>query len=290
MRILLTGASGFLGSRVLALLEGHQVLCLSRHPGQLPRRDGVDGVVADLGQTGAWMSDVARFKPDWCLHLAWEGLPDYSLERCRMNLDAGLRLVHAVAEAGVTRMVVAGSCWEYGRASGPVAEHQAPVEPGIFAATKLAFQTILDSVARESSFDYRWARVFFVYGPGQRQTSLIPSLRAAYLEGRAPEIREPAAVQDFVHIDDVASALVALTVAEGVSGVFNVGSGQPTSVGDVANRVADYYGRPRPFATVPDGRGFWADMSKMAAGPGWRPRLGTDEGIRRTLAALDGVA
>lgn len=290
MRILLTGASGFLGSRVLALLEGHQVLCLSRDPGQLPRRDGVEGVVADLGQTGEWVRDVARFKPDWCLHLAWEGLPDYSLERCRMNLDAGLRLVNAVAEAGVTRMVVAGSCWEYGRASGPVAEHQAPVEPGIFAATKLAFQTVLDSVARESSFDYRWARVFFVYGPGQRQTSLIPSLRAAYREGRAPEIREPAAVQDFVHIDDVASALVALTVADGVSGVFNVGSGQPTSVGDVANRVADYYRRPRPFATVPDGRGFWADMSKTTAGPGWRAQLGIDEGIRRTLAVLDGAA
>ncbi len=290
MRILLTGASGFLGSRVLALLEGHQVLCLSRDPGQLPRRDGVDGVVADLGQAGEWIREVARFKPDWCLHLAWEGLPDYSLDRCRMNLDAGLRLVDAVAQARISRMVVAGSCWEYGSASGPVAEHQAPVNPGTFAATKLAFQTVLESVARESAFDYRWARVFFVYGPGQRPTSLIPSLRAAYVEGRVPEIREPAAVQDFVHIDDVASALVALTVADGVSGAFNVGSGRPAGVGYVANQVADYYRRPRPFATVPDGRGFWADMSKTTSATGWHAGIGIDEGIRRTLAALDGVA
>ncbi len=290
MRVLLTGASGFLGRRVLPLLGDHQVLCLSREPGRVPRTRGVEGLQADLGSDGEWVGEVARFQPDWCLHLAWEGLPDYSLARCRMNLDAGIRLVDAVAQAGVTRMVVAGSCWEYGRAAGAVAETHFPVEPGVFAATKLALQTVLESAARSAGFEHRWARVFFVYGPGQRPTSLMPSVRAACREGRAPDIREPATLQDFVHVDDVAAALVALLSTKGESGVFNVGSGEPTSVGEVANLVADYYQRPRPFPHVPAGGGFWADMHRTTSVTGWRAGIPMADGITRTLHALDAAS
>ena len=184
-------------------------------------------------------------------------------------------------------MVVTGSCWEYGAASGAMLEEIAPRDLGIFAATKNALRTVLASVARESAFDYLWARVFFVYGAGQRPMSLIPSLRTAYTAGRSPDIREPAAVQDFVHVDDVAAALVALAASDASSGIFNVGSGQPTSVGDVANRVADFYHRPRPFDAVPATRGFWADTRKMVSATGWRARVGIDEGIQRTLTELD---
>lgn len=290
MRVLLTGAGGFLGRSVLPLLGDHQVLCLSREPGRVPGGPGVEALHADLGRDGEWVSEIARFQPEWCLHLAWEGLPDYSLARCRMNLDAGIRLVDAVAQAGVKRMVVAGSCWEFGRSTGAVAETRTPMEPGIFAATKLAMQTMLESVARSAGFEHRWARVFFVYGPGQRLTSLIPSVRAACLDGRAPDIREPATLQDFVHVDDVAAALVALVSTEGESGVFNVGSGEPTSVGAVANLVADYYQRPRPFPHVPAGDGFWADMHHTTSVTGWQRRIPIAEGIRRTLQALDAAS
>ena len=287
MRVLLTGASGFLGGRVLALLTEHEVLCLSRTPDRLPRRSGMRAIPADLGTPGDWVGEVARFQPQWCLHLAWEGLPDYSLDRCRGNLDAGLRLLDVVARAGIARMVVAGSCWEYGDAAGAVSEDSSPRDLSVFAATKCAFRAVLKSVASDSAFEYLWARVFFVYGPGQRSTSLIPVLRAAYTTGRAPKIREPAAVQDFVHVDDVAAALVALAASDAASGIFNVGTGQPTSVSYVANQVADYYHQPRSFDSLPAARGFWADTRKMSSATGWRARIGIDDGIRRTLAELD---
>jgi nucleoside-diphosphate-sugar epimerase len=245
-------------------------------------------ISADLGQDGEWIGEVARFSPEWCLHLAWEGLPDYSLERCRANLDAGIRLLRTVAQSGVKRMVVAGSCWEFGRAAGAVPEDTVPVDTGVFASTKRALQTVLDSVARESAFEYRWARVFFVYGAGQRPTSLIPHLRAAYAAGRTPDIREPAAVQDFVHVDDVAAALVALAASDGPSGIFNIGTGQATSVGHVANQVAAFYDRTPPFEFVQEGPGFWADTHKMRSVTGWRARIGIDEGIRKVLTTLDG--
>lgn len=287
MRVVLTGATGFLGSRVLPLLGEHEVLCLSREPGRVPAQPAVRAVPADLGADGDWTAEIARFRPDWCLHLAWEGLPDYSLGRCRANLDAGIRLLEAASRAGVRRVVVGGSCWEYGRVTGAVAEDAVPLDTGIFASTKRALMTVLDSVARDAAFDYRWARIFFVYGPGQRRQSLLPHLQAAYAASQTPNVREPGAVQDFIHVDDVATALVALASADGPSGVFNVGSGQPTAVGEIANRAADHYGRPRPFDGVAAGPGFWADTGKTQAATGWRSSIAIADGIERTLTALD---
>jgi dTDP-6-deoxy-L-talose 4-dehydrogenase (NAD+) len=184
-------------------------------------------------------------------------------------------------------MVVAGTCWEYGRASGAVAEARAPANTGVFAATKTALLTVLDSVARCSMFEYRWARIFFVYGPGQRSSSLVPSLRAFCKAGRKADTRTPGALQDFVHVEDVAAALVALAETTAPSGVFNVGSGRPTSVAHVANITSEHYGMPPPYERVPDGEGFWADTRKIYASTGWRANIGIDEGISRTLAALD---
>ena len=287
MRIVLTGATGFLGSRLLPLLADHDVLCLSREPGAVLRQPRARAIRADLGRDREWAGEIAAFRPEWCLHLAWEGLPDYSLGRCRANLDASLRLLDVLAQAGLQRMVVAGSCWEYGRASGALREDQAPVDAGVFAAAKLALLAMVDSVARQAAFEYRWARIFFVYGPGQRPQSLLPHLRAAYAAGRTPDLREPAAVQDFVHVDDVAAALQMLVTAPGPSGVFNVGSGVPTSVAAVAAGAADYYGRPRTFEAGAAGSGCWADITKLRTVTGWRPRIVIADGLASTLAALD---
>lgn len=287
MRVLLTGGTGFVGSHLLPLLGGHEVLCCSRDPGRLPARSGMRAISADLKSEGDWVELISEFRPEWCVHLAWEGLPDYSLERCRANLDASIRLLRCVAQSGVRRVVVAGSCFEYGAVSGAVSEDRTPTASSIFAATKRAFLTVLDSVARQSSFEYRWARLFFVYGPGQRQTSLIPHLRAACVAGRPPEVREPAVMQDFVHVEDVAAGLLALAEADGPSGIFNLGTGHAASVAHVANLVARYYGHEPAFDALPPGSGFWADTTKTAGATGWRARIDIREGVEKTLAALD---
>ena len=290
MRVLLTGGTGFLGTRVLSLLGSHDVLVLSRNARPLPCGNGVKLLAADLTTTGHWVGEVVALQPECCMHLAWEGLPDYSLAHCRVNLDASLRLMDVVAKAGVKKIVVAGSCWEYGRATGAVSEEMQPQDVGVFASTKHALLSIVESVARTAPFDYSWARVFFAYGPGQRPSSLIPQLQAAYAQGRALDIREPAALQDFVHVDDVAAALVALAARDVPSGIFNVGTGNPKSVAYVANRAAAYYGAAPPFNGLPGGSGFWADTTKIANATGWRARIGIDAGIDSTLAALDGLA
>ncbi|MDQ3068395.1 MAG: NAD(P)-dependent oxidoreductase [Acidobacteriota bacterium] len=283
-----TGGRGFLGRSLLTCLNGRDVLCLSRDGGVVPA--GARVVDGDLATPGPWQQAVVDFAPDWCMHLAWDGLPDYSLARCRANLDANVALMETLVRARVKRVVVAGTCWEYGRVTGPQREDAAPVEPGLFASTKHSIRTLLDGVAREAGFDYRWARVFFAYGPGQRGGSLIPHLRASLAAGQTPSLREPHAVQDFIHVDDVARGLVALAECDAPSGVFNLGSGEPTSVGEIANRVATHYGRPPVSGAGARAGGFWADLTRTRRLAGWEPRIGLAEGIRTTLQAMDVAA
>lgn len=283
-RVLVTGGRGFLGHHLLPLLADAEVALLSRDNRDT---DAALHIQGDLCRPGAWQDAIRSFRPHWCFHLAWDGLPDYSLERCRANLDGNVTLFSTLAESAVERVIVTGTCWEYGQVSGPRREDDAPHAVNLFAATKRAIHAMLDGISRQAGFEYRWARVFFAYGPGQRDTSLIPHLRSSIRAGKPPALRQPGAVQDFIHARDVARGLVALASVDGPSSVFNLGSGTPVSVAEIANRVAAHYRQPKVFDTEVPGDGFWADMSCTTERTGWHPEIGLQDGIASTLQAMD---
>lgn len=288
MRVVVTGATGFLGRRVIDRLVGHDVLCLTRDVARVAPAPGRAAAQVDLRQPSSWTGVVAAFQPECAVHLAWDGLPDYSLDRCRLNVDVSLRLWDHLSAVGVRRVVAAGSCWEYGDVVGAAVETQPPGPLSTFAAAKRGLQMMLEALARERGFDWAWARVFFSYGAGQRDASLIPTLYQAYAEGREPVLRAPGAAQDFVHADDVAEALVALAHAD-ASGCFNVGSGRLTSVGTVANIVARLCGRPATSPEPAAVRGLSAEPRHMIEATGWRARISLEDGIAQTVAQLAGA-
>ncbi len=286
MRIFLTGATGFIGQRLLARLENHDVLALSRHQ-QSIHYPGVHFIAGDLNNT-TWTNEVKDFSPHICLHLAWEGLPDYSLERCQANLNTSLILFKKLAELGIKRFITTGSCWEYGNASGPVCEVSSIGDLNIFAATKQALRLMLTSLALDYGIDMIWTRLFFTYGPNQRASSLIPQCHAAYSQGRLPQIQKPDVAQDFIYVDDAAEALVRLVETEKLkSGLFNIGSGQPTTVGMVVNEVAKYFGKPLPYSSTKPTSGFWADTKKIKEATSWEARTSLQSGVQQTLKVLD---
>lgn len=287
MRIFLTGASGFIGKHLLELLQGHDVLCLTRDTEQLRAWPFVTAVQGSLQEPDRWREELKDFGASVCIHLAWEGLPGYSLDRCRRNLDASLRLFDLIASTGLSKIVVAGSCWEYGAVTGALCESQAPANCNVFAATKNALRTILESVAAEHRFDYCWARIFFAYGPGQRAASLISHCHAAFAAGKVPEIRSPDGVQDFVYVDDVARGILALTQSTVGSGIYNLGSGQPTSVAEIVNMIAAHYGFDPICADMSGKGGFWSDPAKTRGVAGWEAQTSLADGIAKTLRSLD---
>ncbi len=272
MRVAVTGATGFIGAALTPLLDRHDLLLLER-------------ATTDLNDPVSWMPAAKAFAPQACVHLAWDGLPDYSAERCAQNLAMSTRLLGGLAELGVKRFVVAGSCWEYGDRSGGVSEDVAPLNPGLFAQTKLS---VLRALADIPGIDWRWGRVFFSYGAAQRPASLIPAARAAALNGETLSLKTPGTLQDFIHIDDVATALRSLLESDVVSGVYNIGSGEPATVHSVARRVAAHYGVSMPEQSAGEASGFWADRSKLSAATGWAPLVTLQAGVEQVLRELDG--
>lgn len=288
MRVVLTGASGFIGRPALAILleRGHEVLALSRQPRPAGIPDRVRWHVADLNATDSYAADVRNFTPDAALHLAWQGIPDYGLETSLRNLRAGAVFADHLFQAGCRHLAVSGSCWEYGKVAGLVCEAASPVAPSIFGAAKAAQRIMLEAIARAAGRSLAWGRVFYPYGPWQKPASLAPTLCRAALVGEHPALKTPHAVNDFLYVDDTAEALVVLTEAA-VPGVFNIGSGVGTPVGNLADQLLRLAGRPAAFDSLPtphgEPAGFWADTKALQA-LGWRQKTSLDDGLRRTLA------
>lgn len=272
---------------MLPLLGRHQLLLIGRSELRV-RQPNVACVPGDLAEPAPWREAVQKFSPEACIHLAWTGLPDYSLSRCMENFDSSVRLIELLGGMGCQKMFVAGTCWEYGDLQGQVGETDAPHATNLFATFKTALRLVGESLTASRAPDLIWGRLFFVYGPGQRETSLIPSCYRALRKGQVPQVNDPNAVNDFIHVSDVARAIQALIESPGVRGVFNIGSGVPARVGEVCQLVSSCLGGAGSVSeactsSVSEGRGMWADVSLIGSRTGWMPRLSLQAGIEQTL-------
>ncbi len=240
MRVLLTGASGFLGRHVLALLQqrGVQTWSLGRScPPSLP-------VAAHLAcdlLSGADLAVALRqLAPSHLLHLAW--VTDYANYQVSPRnahwMQATQRLAQAFCDAGGRHMVVAGSCAEYDWSGGWCDEETTALTPATaYGAAKDATRRWLQAHCAASGVRLAWGRIFFPFGAGQSPQRLIPSLVAA-LRGE----RDVFAVQalhrrDFVAAPDVAGALCTL-LQSCAGGCFNISSADPVAVGDLVRMLA----------------------------------------------------
>jgi nucleoside-diphosphate-sugar epimerase len=283
MRIFVTGGSGFIGRYLIPLLirKGHEVLSLGRGAKTQGASRTLQG---DLYETDSYRAELEFFKPESAIHLAWGGLPDYSLGNCRRNLLAGIGLFEALGQAGCTKIFSAGSCWEYGKLTGAVKESDLGEGTGMFAAFKIALQVIGHSFCQADGHRFIWGRPFFVYGPGQRANSLIPSCYRSLSAGIAPSINNPMAINDYVYVTDVAEAILTLIEESEAAGTYNIGTGKPTAVWEVVNAVATSLGLSPPYHNMHPSQatGLWADTHRMEA-LGWRPAVTLEAGINHTI-------
>lgn len=286
MRIFFTGASGFIGQHLLPLLNEHELLIVGRRP-QSMRGNNTHYIQQDLSKISEWQDKVRSFAPEACIHLAWTGIPDYSLSTCLHNLDHSVRLLELLGELGCDRIFLAGTCWEYGELMGRVKESNVSPTMGLFASFKTAVRKIGESLAKQHGVKLIWGRIFFVYGFGQRRQSLIPSCYDAFQRGDAPVIHKADVVNDFIHVLDVARAILALIESNNACGIFNIGSGVPTSVGDVVKIVAACSGKhleSQAETNSGDKNGFWANISSLKNTTNWEPKISVQYGIRTTIS------
>lgn len=328
MRVLVTGGAGFIGSPVVEALaaHGHEPVVYDvradpasdvRDPDAVRRAlRGVDAVChqAAMVGLGVGFSDAAEYVS-------------------RNDLGTAV-LLTAMADAGVRRLVLAGSMVVYGEGRYACGRHgvvrpgpravadldagrfepvcpvcgaqlspglvgeDAPVDPrNVYATTKLAQEHLAAAWARATGGAAVSLRYHNVYGPGMPRDTpyagVASFFRSALARGEAPRVFEDGCQRrDFVHVRDVAAANVAALEApsrEGALAVYNTGSGEPHTVGEMARELASAYGGPDPVVTgnyrLGDVRHITADSSRLRAELGWKPEVGFPEGMREFARA-----
>lgn len=299
LKVLLTGAAGFIGSHVARLLaaRGCDVHALVRPGGDASRINDVAPSLrllsCDLADDAAVASHVRDVRPEACVHLAWGVGRGGNLDGAENvhSLNASLRLALALAEAGCGRLVAAGTCFEYDTsdAGAGLLSETSPTRPRtLYGASKLALWQVLERLSAAGAFEVSWLRFFYLYGPGEDARRLVPSVILSLLEGREAEATAGEQVRDYLHVEDAADAVRAV-LERGLTGVTNVGSGRPVAVREVVERIGELTGRPEliRLGALPYREGdppyVCADAGRLAGGTGWSPRFGLEDGLRHTI-------
>jgi nucleoside-diphosphate-sugar epimerase len=284
-RALVTGASGFIGSRLSErLLEAGAIV----HAASRTERTSADirWWTNDVSDPEAARALVDDAKPDLIFHLSSHvsGSRDLSavIPTVRANLLSTVNLLLAAAELGCSRFVLAGSLEE------PDTEEPTPVSP--YAAAKFAGGAYARMFHRLHGVPVVLLRIFMVYGPGQKdETKLVPYVITSLLRGEAPGLSNGTRPVDWVYVDDVVQALLVSTSADSAVGeTIDVGSGTLTPVREVVDEIVRLM-RPSVgprFGAVPERpneRIRVADAERSRALLGWAPRTSLEQGLAATV-------
>ena len=277
MRVMVTGATGFIGLHVVRqlLARGHTVVAVARDTERaraMPWFADVEFVSCNL-HTDARQLLQNSPPPDALVHLAWTGLPNYrAYSHIGRNLPADLAFLEATVRSGVTQLVVAGTCLEYGMQNGPLTEEMdtRPTTPYGFAKDTL--RKSLQMLQQELPFTLQWMRLFYMHGEGQNANSLLAQLDRAIARGSVVfDMSAGDQVRDFLPVDAVAENFALVLENVQCSGVINCCSGISTTVVDlVRERCRDRASSirlNRGYYPYPDyePRAFWGVPSKLTA-------------------------
>ncbi|MDP2709980.1 MAG: NAD(P)-dependent oxidoreductase [Solirubrobacteraceae bacterium] len=292
-RVLVTGASGLVGRPTLnALVErGYEVHAVARRSAPADVPDGVAWHIVDLLDAGARRALIGSLRASHLLHLAWHAEPG-AFWTARENapwVAATIGLVDEFATAGGARATLAGTCAEYDwSASQPLAE-DAPLAPATYyGICKDATRRVVKALAAVGGISLSWGRIFFLYGPREDPRRLVASVARALAAGERAPTSAGMQRRDFLHVDDVAGAFVAL-LASDVAGAVNIASGTPVTVRSIVEQLAECAGRRDlldvgALASRPDDPDeITADVRRLRDEVGFAPAFALPEGLAQTL-------
>jgi UDP-glucose 4-epimerase len=298
MNVLVTGASGFLGSHITRCLlrEGHDVAVLLR-PGASDWRISdcageVTVVRGSLELAGDLRPAVCAFEPQAVVHAAWTGTsPDDRSDALQeRNVAYVDRVVSLAVTAGARTFVGLGSQAEYGRLDGRIDETKECRPATAYGRAKLAAYEHAADQCRLLGIRCAWLRLFTAYGPADQPGPLIPSVILGLLRHERMSLTEGRQLWDPLYVEDAARAVAAATEQTRCAGVFNLGLGETLSVRSTVERIRDLvdpsaeldFGAKRLNGS--ESSHLEADTSALSAVTGWSPQMSIAEGLGMTVS------
>ena len=293
MKLLVTGATGFIGINFCGEMrrQGHQLILISRNCNtSIDYNENVYWIQSSLDLSTETLNLIEYLKPEILVHLAWQDIPDFSKEKSQINLvDQIYFFNNLMSLKSIKRIIVSGSCWEYGDSIGLCSEDNDISPSNYFIWAKKSLHKYLNIICDENNVELVWLRFFYVYGPGQKQSSLIPSLFLKLVKNEKPIILSPYAANDFIYIDDLINAIKLVVLKDKISGIINIGSGKSIPVIEILKLIEiELFSKINYAKSIEDNqkstinvKNFWADILKAKDELCWVPLISMKDGIKK---------
>lgn len=297
MKVIVTGATGFIGAAAVAELaaRGHEVFALLRptsHPVRLQKVSGWHSIRAGSWDSAEVVKALAAHQPTAFVHCAWQGVGGAE-RNAPWQITANLRLTADMLELakkiGCSQWVSLGSQAEYGNLNQRISEDSPTKPTTIYGKAKLIATEATQAFCTAAGMKAAILRVFSTFGPGDAPAWFIPYVIRELMAERAPQLTACEQRWDYLYVGDAARA-IASTVEAQVAGVFNLGSGTARPLRDIVQIIRSELGTTVSpiFGSVPyrPDQVMWleADITRLSHATGWCPQTSLESGIKSTVA------
>jgi len=275
VKVLVTGANGFVGSYVVReLLEQHHTVTATSLDILTGKRfDWFDLVEKQEADISHMPDDVYGFfgKPDHLIHLAWGGLPDYKeLFHIEKNFFESYFFIKKMIEGGLCHFSVIGTCLECGMKEGCLTEGMSTVPVTSYGLAKDSLRKFIEQLQKKFDFEFKWIRLFYLYGEGQSPNSIFSQLEYALANKQSQfNMSGGQQLRDYLPVEKVAQYITKIAQQHHTNGIINCCSGTPVSIKKL---VEDYLQKNQKsihlnlgYYPYPDYEpmAFWGDVTKL---------------------------
>lgn len=292
-RLLITGATGFIGRHCLELLlieKKFEIHAVSSEE-QVGGGQDVNWHQTDLLDSSKVLRLLEKVKPSYLLHFAWYTEPGMywtSAENLRW-IEASLVLIRAFVIHGGQRVVVAGTCAEYDWKCGYCSENITPLLPTtLYGICKNSLQMVLAGFSEQLGLSSAWGRIFFPYGPYDYPSKLVSSVIRSLLQGKPAPCSHGNQIRDYLYVQDVAEAFIRVLESD-LQGPVNIASGHPVTIKEIVYKIAEKLNRRDlirlgDLPVSPDDPDLLVgNVSRLTNEVGWRQKYDLDYGVDETI-------
>lgn len=249
-KVLVTGASGFVGKQIIKFLQSDdiEIILVLRS-----KKNLLFESVPNISNI-IYSEDVFNESSDWwesncngvdvIIHAAWYAEPGLYLQSSK-NIDClvgSLRLAKGAIAAKVKRFIGIGTCFEYEFKNTPIPIDSLKNPQTVYAATKLSLFYSLSNLFYEHDLEFAWCRLFYLYGEDEDPRRFVPYLKEKLKNNEIAELTSGKQIRDYLDVED-AGKLIANVALSSQTGQVNICSGVPISIRELAEKIADNYGK-----------------------------------------------